>query len=186
MRDNVSAKPDLTERIIEDEEIDNELLDEILDNEIDEDVQKSDKKQVETSEAEKVIRKKLNEEIDELGRYIQWAESIGIRHFNEARERLEKWADDMVIAAEKELKDTKAQIKTFNRQSRQAENLEQQREIQEKIKQLERKKRRQRQQIFDIEDEIMEKRDNLIDALEKRLEQKTTVDELFTIRWAVV
>lgn len=117
MRDNVSGMPDLTERIIEDEEIDNELLDEILDNEIDEDVQKSDKKQVETSEAE---------------------------------------------------------------------NLEQQREIQEKIKQLERKKRRQRQQIFDIEDEIMEKRDNLINALEKRLEQKTTVDELFTIRWAVV
>jgi predicted nucleic acid-binding Zn-ribbon protein len=92
----------------------------------------------------------------------------------------------MVIAAEKELKDTKAQIKTFNRQSRQAENLEQQREIQEKIKQLERKKRRQRQQIFDIEDEIMEKRDKLIDALEKRLEQKTAVDELFTIRWAVI
>jgi hypothetical protein len=32
----------------------------------------------------------------------------------------------------------------------------------------------------------MEKRDNLIDALEKRLEQKTAVDELFTIRWAVI
>ncbi len=92
----------------------------------------------------------------------------------------------MVIAAEKELKDTKAQIKMLNRQSRQAENLEQQRGIQEKIKQLERKKCRQRQQIFDIEDEIMEKRDNLIDALEKRLEQKATVNELFTIRWAVV
>lgn len=108
------------------------------------------------------------------------------RHLHEARERLEKWADDMVIAAEKELKDTKAQIKVHNRQARQAENLEQQREVQEKIKQLERKKRRQRQQIFDIEDEILEKRDNLINALEKRLEQKTTIDELFTIKWMVV
>lgn len=108
------------------------------------------------------------------------------KHFNEARERLEKWADDMVIAAEKELKDTKAQIKTLNRQARQAENLELQHKIQERIKQLEKKKRRQRQQIFDIEDEIMEKRDNLIDALEKRLEQKTMVNELFTIKWAVI
>ncbi|MBU4455833.1 hypothetical protein KJ586_04975, partial [Patescibacteria group bacterium] len=70
--------------------------------------------------------------------------------------------------------------------ARQAENLELQHKIQERIKQLEKKKRRQRQQIFDIEDEIMEKRDNLIDALEKRLEQKTMVNELFTIRWAVV
>jgi glutamate synthase domain-containing protein 1 len=56
----------------------------------------------------------------------------------------------------------------------------------EKIKQLERKKRRQRQQIFDIEDEIMEKRDNLIDALEKRLKQKTYIQTLFIIQWSVV
>ncbi|MBW2570206.1 MAG: ATP-dependent helicase, partial [Deltaproteobacteria bacterium] len=84
------------------------------------------------------------------------------------------------------LKDTKAQIKMLNRHSRQAENLEQQRKIQEKIKQLEKKKRRQRQRIFDIEDEIMEKRDNLIDALEKRLKQKTDIQTLFIIQWSVV
>ena len=133
------------------------------------------------------IPKRLFLEADQHARAtISRALEENSRHFNEARERLEKWADDMVIAAEKELKDTKAQIKMLNRQSRQAENLEQQRKIQEKTKQLEKKKRRQRQQIFDIEDEIMEKRDNLIDALEKRLKQKTTVDELFSIRWAVV
>jgi hypothetical protein len=33
------------------------------------------------------------------------------KHFNDAREKLEKWADDMVLAAEKALKDTKEQIK---------------------------------------------------------------------------
>jgi len=78
MRDNISAKPDLTERIVEDEEIDDELVDELLDNEIDKNVQEPDKKQVKASETEKVIRKKLDDEIDELDRYIQWAESIGI------------------------------------------------------------------------------------------------------------
>lgn len=31
------------------------------------------------------------------------------KHFNDAREKLEKWADDMVLAAEKALKDTKEQ-----------------------------------------------------------------------------
>jgi hypothetical protein len=34
------------------------------------------------------------------------------RLFSEERERLEKWAEDMVFAAEKELADTKAQIKS--------------------------------------------------------------------------
>lgn len=108
------------------------------------------------------------------------------RHFHEAREKLEQWADDMVLAAEKALKDTKEQIKALRRQARQAVTLAEQREIQEKMRRLERQQRRQRQEIFRVEDEIMEKRDRLIDELEKRLAQKTTTETLFTIRWAVV
>lgn len=108
------------------------------------------------------------------------------RHFNEARERLEKWADDMVISAEKALRDTKEQIKALRRQARQAVTLDEQHQIQENLRKLEAKQRRQRQEIFDVEDEIMEKRDELIDKLEKRLAQKTETETLFTIRWAVV
>lgn len=108
------------------------------------------------------------------------------RHFNEAREQLEKWADDMVIAVEKELRDTKDQIKALNRQSRQATTVEEQHQLQEKIKDLEKKKRRQRQRIFDVEDEIMEKRDTLIDSLEKRMQQRTESTPLFTLRWNVI
>ncbi len=106
-------------------------------------------------------------------------------HFNEARGQLEKWADDMVLAAEKELHDAKEQIKALNRQARQATTVEEQHQLQEKIKDLEKKKRRQRQRIFDVEDEIMEKRDSLIDALEKRMQQRTESVPLFTIRWTV-
>lgn len=108
------------------------------------------------------------------------------RHFNEAREQLEKWAEDMVIAAEKELEDTKNQVKALNRQARQAPTMEEQRTIQAQIQELEKKKRRMRQKIFDIEDEITEKRDRLIEALESRMQQKTEVEPLFTIRWRVV
>lgn len=108
------------------------------------------------------------------------------RHFHEARERLERWADDMVVAAEKALSDTKEQIKAQRRQARQAVTLEEQREIQARIQKLERKQRRQRQEIFQVEDEIMEKRDGLIDQLEKRLAQRTQAEILFSIRWSVV
>lgn len=108
------------------------------------------------------------------------------KHFNEAREKLEKWADDMVIAAEKELKDTKQQINLFNRQARIAATIEEQHQLQEKIRELEKKKRRQRQRIFELEDEIIEKRDSLIFALEKRMVQRTSVEKLYTIKWNVV
>jgi hypothetical protein len=107
-------------------------------------------------------------------------------HFNQAREKLEKWADDMVLSAEKALADTKEQIKALRREARQAVTLEEQRVIQEKIQNLERQQRRQRQEIFNVEDEIMEKRDGLIDQLERRLAQRTETETLFTIRWQVV
>jgi Helicase conserved C-terminal domain len=108
------------------------------------------------------------------------------KYFQEERERLEKWADDLILAAEKELNDTKAKIKEAKRQARLATSTEEQYEIQNKIKELERQQRRQRQRIFEVEDEIMEKRDQLIDELEKRMVQKTEQEELFTIRWKVV
>ena len=106
-------------------------------------------------------------------------------HFNAAREKLERWADDMVVSAEKALLHTKDQIKALRRQARQAVTLADQHEIQEKIRKLERQQRRQRQEIFKVEDEIIEKRDQLIDSLERRLAQRIETETLFTIRWAV-
>ena len=107
-------------------------------------------------------------------------------YFNEAREKLERWADDMVLAAEKELSDTKEKLKGLRRQVRQVATLDEQLSIQEETKKLEQQLRRQRQNIFKVEDEITEKRDKLIDQLEKRLARHTTTETLFTIRWKVV
>ena len=106
-------------------------------------------------------------------------------HFNLAREKLEKWADDMVFSAEKTLADTKEQIKAQRRQARQAVTLDEQHAIQQQIQKLEKQQRRHRQEIFKVEDEIMEKRDTLIASLERRLAQNSSTEELFTIRWAV-
>ncbi|RCS47654.1 ATP-dependent helicase [Bremerella cremea] len=105
--------------------------------------------------------------------------------FNEERERLEKWAEDMVVAVEKDLADTKAQIKAVRRQSRLATTLDEQNDLQQKLRDLEKKQRKQRQQIFEVEDEIAEKRDDLIDGLQQRMTQKTHSTHLFTIQWEV-
>lgn len=123
-------------------------------------------------------------------RYVQATISRSLeennRHFQEAREGLEKWADDMVVAVEKELKDTKERIKALTRQARLAVTPEEQHKLQQQISELEKKKRRQRQRIFEVEDQIAEKRDELIKRLERRMQQQTTVEPLFTVKWAVV
>ncbi|WP_158662473.1 hypothetical protein, partial [Escherichia coli] len=84
------------------------------------------------------------------------------------------------------LRDTKMQIKSLKREARLAQSMEEQKQNQEKLKLLERQQKRQRMEIFDIEDEIADKRDELISALEERMKQKTDITELFSIRWKVI
>lgn len=107
------------------------------------------------------------------------------KFFHEERDKLEKWADDKILASEQALQDTKAKIRSLKRESRLAISVEEQQQVQQQLKELERHQRRQRQQIFDVEDEIMDKRDELIAQLEKRMKQTISEDTLFTIRWSV-
>ena len=64
--------------------------------------------------------------------------------------------------------------------------LDEQNNLQQRLAALERKQRQQRQQIFEVEDQIAEKRDALIDGLQRRMRQTTKANLLFTIRWAVI
>ncbi len=107
-------------------------------------------------------------------------------HFQVARDRLEKWADDMVLSAEKNLADTKQQIKVLRREARMAATLADQHALQEKMQRLERQQRKQRQEIFDVEDAIVVRRDDLISALERRMAQRSVRETLFTVEFAVV
>lgn len=108
------------------------------------------------------------------------------RYFQEAREQLDKWARDMELAAEKKLDDVKRQIREQRRLSRKATTMEDQHEHQKEEQRLQKKKRRLRREIFDVEDEIAERREDLIDALERRMNQNVENTHLFTIRWRVI
>jgi len=112
------------------------------------------------------------------------AEKNGKR-LEEEREKLYRWARDKEEAAEQELDTIKQQILRLQREARQAPTVDEQRALEEKIQQAAGRKRELRKHIFDIEDEIEEKRDLLLDALERRVVQSVEAEELFTIRWKV-
>lgn len=136
------------------------------------------------------LSEEANSQLDkEAERHIRATISLSLetnnKHFNDERERLERWADDQVIAAERELADTKARIKALNRQARLATTTDTQLSVQNEIKAAEQQQRRQRQQIFDLEDQAKDKRDRLIGVLEQRMTQKTSRETLFAIRWTV-
>lgn len=130
------------------------------------------------------------QELDHLAqRHIEVALNRALNqndeHFRREREKLEQWADDQLAAAEQLLEDTKNRLRDAKRRARLAETVAEQKTIQEEIKKLERQQRRQRQNVFDVEDQIEEKRDQLINALEARMKRKTHTHRLLRIRWVL-
>ena len=108
------------------------------------------------------------------------------RLFNEERDKLERWAEDKLLAAEEALKNIKARIAQLKRDARKAVTLQEQDGIQRELSELERQQRKQRQQIFNVEDEIIARRDELIETLHQRMQEKTETRTLFTLRWQLV
>ena len=128
--------------------------------------------------------------IDNAHRQIEAALSKALeennQYFQREREKLDQWADDQIQSAEQQLEDTKIKIRDTKRRSRVAQTVDEQKQCQEEIKSLEKQQRRQRQTIFDVEDEIEARRDALIEALERRMHQKSTTYHLFRVRWHIM
>lgn len=105
---------------------------------------------------------------------------------SEESQKLDKWADDKILAAEKELQDAKNRIRELKRDVRNSQSPDAQHDLQVQIQEIEKSKRKLRQRIFEVEDEILEKRDVMIADIERRLQQEIHKQEIFTIRWSVV
>ncbi len=107
-------------------------------------------------------------------------------YFIEEADRLEKWAEDMVKSAEKELIDNKRLLRETRRQEKQSKTSEERLDFQKQIRDAETKQSKLRREIFDIEDEIHKKRDQLIKELEQQMKEKSKLEQLFIIKWKVI
>lgn len=112
-------------------------------------------------------------------------EKTNSEHFSHASIKLHKWADDKLNEINKELKETKAKIKELNRQSSSLSQIEEIEKIQLAIREQEKKRKKIQREIFDIEDEIENKRDELIDELKLAKTQKIEELELFICEWEI-
>ena len=112
-------------------------------------------------------------------------EKTNSEHFSTASIKLHKWADDKLNEINKELKETKAKIKELNRQSSSLSQIEEIEKIQLAIKEQEKKRKKIQREIFDIEEEIESKRDQLIEELKLAKVQKIEDFKLFMCEWEI-
>jgi superfamily II DNA or RNA helicase len=105
--------------------------------------------------------------------------------FREEEEKLDRWAEDVKFGLERELREIDAQIKAAKKTSKSAVALAEKLEAQKLIKSLEAKRNSKRRQLFDAQDDVDRKRAELIEEIERQLQTKTSVEPVFTLRWAL-
>jgi len=120
----------------------------------------------------------------QIGQATQNSEEKNGEFFNAEIEKLDKWADDQLLSAEKELKELRKEINSKRTLSRTAPT-QQKLKIQMDIRNLEKKQQKLKREMEGAEDIIFAKRSEIIDTLADSLNQGVEDKELFTIRWRV-
>lgn len=105
------------------------------------------------------------------------------RFFAAEADKLDGWADDLKVGLEREIKEFDRQIKEARRAATTALTLEEKLAGQKQIKTLEGLRNQKRRTLFDAQDQVDKQREELIAAIEGKMNQRTRAEKLFSIRW---
>jgi adenine-specific DNA-methyltransferase len=108
------------------------------------------------------------------------------RFFEAEADKLDGWADDLKVGLEREIKEIDRQIKEARRAATTALTLEEKLAGQKQIKALEVQRNQKRRSLFDAQDQVDRQRDELIEQIEGKLNQTTTLQPLFVLRWVLL
>lgn len=106
--------------------------------------------------------------------------------FEAEANKLDGWADDLKTGLERDIKELDRQLKEARRAVTAALTLEEKLEAQKRVKTIEAQRHARRRALFDAQDDIDRQHGQLIAEIEGKLEQKTSLQEFFSIRWKVV
>ena len=106
--------------------------------------------------------------------------------FEDEMDKLDTWASDMKVSLEREITDLDAEIKLRKSEAKKMLQLKDKVAAQRAIKDLEKKRADKRQNLYEAQDEVDARKEDLLTKVEKMLEQKVEEKELFTLRWRLV
>ena len=132
------------------------------------------------------IPRELQDQIDEQkARIVCDLESRNLSFFSQETEKLDAWADDLKVGLEREIKELDRQIKEARTKSKGAATLADKLQAQKVQRDFEVQRDKKRRELFNRQDEIQGRRDQLIDDLEKQLGQQIIQQTLFSSTWEV-
>lgn len=113
-------------------------------------------------------------------------DSRNLAFFKDEEKRIYRWERDVIDGIEAELDTIKRSIRETERLAQTATNIDEQLSLQQKAEDLRRIKRRKRNELEDREDEISERRRDLIKQLENKLIKSSSTDNIFIVGWSTI
>lgn len=110
-------------------------------------------------------------------------DSRNLTFFQQEETRIRKWESDMIDDIEQEIITVKRTIRQAERDASNATTLEGKLECERKVDELKRKKRRLRNELDGREDEVGERRKQMLRELESRLVKQSENTPIFIIHW---
>lgn len=107
------------------------------------------------------------------------------KYIDDESDKITRWAEDQTFSLEEEIRQLKKQIKEKDRLFRAEKDEQRRRQLQVEIQDLEREQKNKRRDLFTAEDEVEERRRNLISKIDDALAKATTEEKLFSIGWQI-
>ena len=105
--------------------------------------------------------------------------------FDIEMDKLDRWAEDRRAALKADLEELDQAIKDAKKFARLAPNLPEKLEFQRKLRGLETKRDEAWRAYDSASRDVDRQKDSLLDEISRRLQQQTSCEELFTLRWRV-
>jgi hypothetical protein len=136
--------------------------------------------------ATELVQKRLDDQLRfGQSRALESISSRNAHWFDLEMEKLDRWADDLKDGIEREIQELSAEIKALKHEARSVPALEQKVAMQREVKDKERKLKDKRKARDEAQDEIEERKEDLIASIEARLAQQVVRTPLFTVRWRI-
>jgi adenine-specific DNA-methyltransferase len=123
---------------------------------------------------------------DLIAEKVDEVEARNSAFLDEEAAKLDRWADDLRTGLELELKQLDRDIKEAKKDARSAPSLAIKVAAQRRIKDMERRRNLKRQALFEEQDRIEQKREDMILAMEDLLRQGHQVSVDFVCEWRLV
>jgi len=108
------------------------------------------------------------------------------KFFDDEVNKLDNWSEDVKKALEIELRKLDIDIKTAKTNAKKIVNLEEKLKAQREIKNSEKKRNEMRRSLYEAQDQVDEKKENLLTEVGEQLNQRAVLKPLFTIRFKII